>query len=988
MTALDDLLDLVPLATRKALAAAASNVLLVPAAPGASGPGLGLGPSLLADARDAPTAVPSTVGNGVLHHDDAGPAGGDDLPVRVVAVLGPGSSFAGLAATLLPFYTGATPAGVKPLTADELARGLAVYARNLLPIDDWSHFQVGLCLPLPIEVGAAGAWTLNVEKVRGWAATFPSGATARARLSRPPAALAVPEPAVTEGEARALRTGPAGVPVTQWERALRNPSEAVLTIFAILRQMQDGGPTGLGDAEKFALAFLATAKPHHVALLAATSAGNGLLRRLRTALVFTPPAGADARLTAARTLVARALFKDAVNARNPFPHDEVPQNAELLAVQPGVARAVADATVDPAGGLHRMVLGRDVAVGRIDAARVGAVTFKGPKLDGRLALDPFLKDDAAALTDPQVAGALALLALEPTRSSPFDAVKARDDKLLTVGLDNWSVTDPAGLPALLFKFNDLAPDEFDLFFRLHGLDVDRMPGDPTKFRLLRVEADGSKTVMDPATVQSFFGMKVASPGVVTISVDWAARFRLPALVSRLYRRAQVLLVVDRVKRTANPVELAIASVPPFPSAYALAFDGPRSTALKTAVTADSGPFMTAQQTAHVKSADTLSGALIDLTAGPGVAPAYASSHGTDDEDTFYVGSMNKVAALYAALELRFRLRKALAAAEAKGFDVTVAGWDTTFRAIVVKTWSARVAKGFPGLDTRMPARFPKLKQPPGATGRVDMFAYTTVAAPPPAPAGTLKGHIDFTKGTAADADIVALNLGRPDPSKVKFLELLKSMIFMSNAIAAGQVIDAVGYPYLNGALRDGGFFLPGAGGKQGIWLSANYDNNDWVASDFMKVSDRGKRHYKEKTQLVGNARQFARMLALADRHELFDKDADSCNLMLTIMIKNNLVHIDNSFNQNAVDATPEGVGARPAGAPPLKVDKVSSKIGIGVPAPPSPLEGAHDCAVIERKKGAVTLRYVLVITGGYTGSDGGTYDRLVQLMDGALARLH
>src|SRR5262249_30884943 len=146
----------------------------------------------------------------------------------------------------------------------------------------------------------------------------------------------------------------------------------------------------------------------------------------------TPPAGADARLTGARNLVAQALFKDAAGARNPFPHDEVPQNAELLAVRPGVARAVADATVDPAGGLHRMVLGRDVAVGRIESVRVGTVTFKGPKLDGRLALDPFLKDDAAALTDPQVAGALALLALEPTRSSPFDAVKARDDKLLTV----------------------------------------------------------------------------------------------------------------------------------------------------------------------------------------------------------------------------------------------------------------------------------------------------------------------------------------------------------------------------------------------------------------------------------------------------------------------------------------------------------------------------------------------------------------------------
>ena len=97
--------------------------------------------------------MPATVKHGALVHKDAGPARGSPLPARVVAVLGPGATFQGLAATLLPIYAGAT--GAKPLTADELANGLVVYNRDLLPAGTWGNHQVGLCLPLPIEIDAA-----------------------------------------------------------------------------------------------------------------------------------------------------------------------------------------------------------------------------------------------------------------------------------------------------------------------------------------------------------------------------------------------------------------------------------------------------------------------------------------------------------------------------------------------------------------------------------------------------------------------------------------------------------------------------------------------------------------------------------------------------------------------------------------------------------------------------------------------------------------
>jgi hypothetical protein len=946
VSALDQLLQLVPLAAKQALATKASNALLVPA------------------------TAPASVKHGALVHKNAGPGRGSALPARVVAVLGPGATFQGLAATLLPIYAGA--AGAKPLKADELTMGLVVYNQGLLPAGSWSNHQVGLCLPLPIEIDAAtGAWTLNADEVRGWAGSFLSAW--RPRLSAPPTPLAVPEPAQIEGEARSARILPASVPGQQWERALRNPSEVVLTFIAIVRQMQDDGPTGPKQALTFALAFLGSAQAHHVALLAATTAGNGILRRIAKVLEPAPPPGTDAaKLAAARTLVDNALFQGPPGARTLRPHREVPETADLLAARPGSAKAVPGAKADPPGGLHRAVLGRDVAVGRSDPARVGGVTFTGPAFGGRLLLDPFLADDAKGLKadDPTVAGPLALLALDGAGGGPLDAVKAQDAGLLSVGLGAWTALDPAGLAALLFKFKEDAADEFDLFFRLHGLHVDRDPADATKFRLLRIGADGkSSTVMDAATLRTFLGGTVAASGAVTFSSDWAARFRLPALVSRRYRRAQVVLAMDKVNRTANAIELAVASVSPFPSPYTLAFDGPKSTALKTAVDADVTPFL-AGLPAGVPSAGTLSGALIDLKAGP--LPAYASSRASDDEDTFNIGSMGKMVAMYAAFELRFRLRKALKAAEAKGLDVTVVNWEKRFLKLVERTWSGRVAKGFRGFDTRMPARFPKLEQ---------MFTFTTVPAPPPP--GRRNGHIDFTKGTATDTDIIHLNLGNPDLSKMKFLELLKSMIFMSNAIAAGEIIDRLGYPYLNGALREGGFFDAASTPKKGLWVSGNYASRDWKRGvDAMDLSARGTAHYKATTNFVGNAKQFARLLALADRGELFDgADAAACREMIAIMRRHALPGLpdpDVSFIRDAI--------APPLG--PHVVDEAFSKIGIGVPAPPSPHEGAHDGAIIERKKGATTLRYVVVVIGGYTSGDSGAYDRLVQLLDGAIAKVH
>jgi hypothetical protein len=139
------------------------------------------------------------------------------------------------------------------------------------------------------------------------------------------------------------------------------------------------------------------------------------------------------------------------------------------------------------------------------------------------------------------------------------------------------------------------------------------------------------------------------------------------------------------------------------------------------------------------------------------------------------------------------------------------------------------------------------------------------------------------------------------------------------------------------------------------------------------------------------------MLALADRNELFGGDVASCDDFRRFMKKFGIPGADRSFNREAVNETPAGIGGRKAlGTPPLVVDEVFSKLGIGDPAIANGPQGIHDCAIIQRKKGATTLRYVVVGVGGYPdgsvnpddGANGSNYYQLIQIMDGALASLH
>ena len=337
----------------------------------------------------------------------------------------------------------------------------------------------------------------------------------------------------------------------------------------------------------------------------------------------TPPDGTDlGKLTAARASVADALFQGPAGARTLVPHREVPETIDLLGIRPGAAAAVRGAPADPPGGEHRIVLGRDVAVGRTDTAKADGATFTGPAFAGRVLLDPFLEDDAKALqtADPEVAGWRVLRSLgHRTQDGLFDAVRARDAGLLSVGLGAWSATDAAGLPALLFKFKEIAPHEFDLFFRLHGLDVDQRPTDPTRFRLRKIAADGQ--LVDRAEGCGSPGLP-RRPGS-TRRRRWRSGPTGPRGSGwpRWSRAASggprpCCCSTGRGAASTPSSWRSPRSTPSRPSRTSCAFDPHRSSDLQGEVNLDAGAYLEAQQAAGVLSADTLSGAIIDLTGRP------------------------------------------------------------------------------------------------------------------------------------------------------------------------------------------------------------------------------------------------------------------------------------------------------------------------------------------------------------------------------------
>lgn len=520
-------------------------------------------PAITAEARNVlrfPAAAPPAIQQGALAHTEGGLTTDASLRPRVSVLLGPGATFQGTADGLLGLYAAAASAGGSPApTRDELARAIVVYNQHHLPAGTWVEHRVGLRLPLPVEIDVgSGAWIVNADSIRTWAGSF-DGAWL-GRLTRAPDPLEVPDPLVELPQAAAtlLATHP-DAPSLGAElaaRVLRNPFADVFLVFAALR-------TPGADAPQTALSLLENMVGHQTALLAATSAGNATLRRLDAVLASAPGTVDPTRVARARALLDAALFAGAPGHRSRVPFSELPETpAQLASRGPLGAAGVGH---DPPGGHHRLVLGRDVGVGRIATETILGVNYRGPAYAGRLAPAPFAAADVALLpTDAQSDARLEIVVGIAANEGNLDAIRQRDLGVISSGIHQWSAHQPEELPSLLFRFKALAGDEWDLFFAAYGLDVEPDPAQVGQYVLQSVAANGTRTPMAHAAIQAFFGGAVGADGTVSFATDWAARFRLAALASEAYRRCQILEAIgrfDRIKRQVAGIEVAGAPIP-------------------------------------------------------------------------------------------------------------------------------------------------------------------------------------------------------------------------------------------------------------------------------------------------------------------------------------------------------------------------------------------------------------------------------------------
>ena len=150
---------------------------------------------------------------------------------RVVAMLGPGATFRGIAEPRCYRSTPRATGGPSRSPSTSWPTGWSSTTGTYLPAGTWDNHKVGLCLPLPIEIDpATGAWTVNADDVRGWAGSFvrrlaPTALHPHRRCSP---CSSRPRSRARPRRPRVPRT-PAPAPAALWERVLRNPSEAVLT---------------------------------------------------------------------------------------------------------------------------------------------------------------------------------------------------------------------------------------------------------------------------------------------------------------------------------------------------------------------------------------------------------------------------------------------------------------------------------------------------------------------------------------------------------------------------------------------------------------------------------------------------------------------------------------------------------------------------------------------------------------------------------------
>ena len=282
---------------------------------------------------------------------------------------------------------------------------------------------------------------------------------------------------------------------------------------------------------------------------------------------------------------------------------------------------------------------------------------------------------------------------------------------------------------------------------------------------------------------------------------------------------------------ARPAGGASGVVDPFPPAYPLPLETAHVPLNRCADAAAQQP-----DVAH------LCGAVADVT-NAAAPPPYRGHH---DGEMLYVASLAKVYALYAAYELRRRVEIHARSRIAAGLSTAKPGWERRIFSELKAAWQPRLDAAFP----RLPRGFPRL---------AEIFEVSAT------------GDVTLTERRPAltDAEIDAIGeFGAPQGG---FRDWLRLTLRWSNNSAASRCILALGYPYINGALRAAGFF--DAATDAGLWLSGDYLGGDWLPGDAAGrplarrwAALQGRR----VTNFGGTALQVARLLTLLAQGKLVD----------------------------------------------------------------------------------------------------------------------
>jgi hypothetical protein len=527
-------------------------------------------------------------------------------PDRVSVYLGPRATLRGVVSDLLR-RTLPLPEPVATLDEELLsAQGVFVYNLDYLDALGPGAWRVGLWLPLPVEVDGT-TWTNDWETVRAWAADFPTDRFAE--LDTPAAALPIPDPDLLPGEVAPVLTGTADAIATDLaDQLVTNPFDAVFRAYEIFRGLPAAGAT---SAQVIAQKLVEAISARELTLLASVTAGNAVLRRMWTALETSAEPGADdAREWVATSL---GLHLDAPSGTWSGPlvvgptavPDELPREVVVPTKKPVFPKRATQKVERPdedPNGYHRLVLGRDLCVGDIAShTQRNGRSWAGPAYTGRVLPGRWAAAHAALL---RITGTVELarqeVVLKIAENEAFlDGSRAADKGMLSSGIQQWSIHLNDELPPLLERFRVAAPDHYDLFFGLYGLQsrlwarTGDEPGDleapptPPDADIRRDNADaftGTTPETDakafdatyatvghlppggawqhlpepPSTVtavgprHAYFGVTQAGTSFAVDST-WVGRVRLAALCSTEYRLCQVWHGIYRFERLLRSI---------------------------------------------------------------------------------------------------------------------------------------------------------------------------------------------------------------------------------------------------------------------------------------------------------------------------------------------------------------------------------------------------------------------------------------------------